>query len=343
MSQKSKLSAIFEAVDSIDNNIHEAESTYTAALNEISNSQVHAIPLTAIYVDPTQFRRYFGADEQEKLKKSIRQNGFQGAILLRRLLENDRKESGETYEYELVYGESRYRAVASLGHKTIPAIVRDLNDQQVRRIRLDENLVRKNLNPLEEVEGLLQIAADELEVTPKKVISILDEFDVAPRRNRKLSGDVTRQVETLQGILDYYKKGTLTGFLTKLRRLKRLPDDIKKAVEDGVVDWTKAIEIAPVKDEKVRKKLLRWLISENPTTKEIRERLRALRGEGPPKAPMENKAQNLLTRVRRIKTWQSIDPAMSQELEAALSSLETTLKKLESIGNAQGDPLVTDV
>ena len=145
----------------------------------------------------------------------------------------------------------------------------------MRRIRLDENLVRKELNPLEEVEGLLEIAADELGISTGKIISLLDEVANAAKRNKELTGINARQAEQLQEILNYYKKGTLSGFRTKLRKLQRLPDDIRKAVQEKL-SWAKATEIAPVKDMEIRKKLLEWAIEDNPSLIDIRKRRKEL-------------------------------------------------------------------
>ena len=275
MSRKSKFAAMTEAIQSVkteETSVFDSEDENAA---ESSADNIELIDLSLIYVNPDQFRKYFDPDEQEKLKNSIQENGFQGAILLRPLPNEIKTKIGGNYEFELIYGESRYRAVKNLGHDTIPSMVRELTDSQTRRIRLDENLVRKNLNPIEEVEGIVEIAADVLGVSTKKVVSLLDEVANAASRGKGLKGDVALQADQLQEVLDYYKKGTLTGFRTKRAKLQRLPDDIKKAVQERL-NWTKAIEIAPVKDAGIRKKMLQWAIKENPSVAEIRKRRREL-------------------------------------------------------------------
>lgn len=275
MSRKSKLGAMFDAIDTArsDELLPSDESQIPEAKS--SSEDIQHITLSRIYVNPDQFRKYFDPDEQEKLKNAIQQNGFQGAILLRPIPSTLRVKGDDSFDYELVYGESRYHAVKDLGHNKIPSIIRNLTDTQARRIRLDENLIRKDLNPLEEVEGLLEIAADELRVSPEEITSLLDEVDNAAKRNKNLTGDIARQSEHLQAVLDYYKKGTLSGFRTKLRKLRRLPEDIKEAIQ-GKLDWTKAIEIAPIKDAPTRKKLLQWAIKEKPSVAQIRQRRKEL-------------------------------------------------------------------
>ena len=267
MSRKSQLADLMSAaVSTAGADIGSSKS------NGDDENRIQNIELDKIYVNPSQHRKYFDADEQEKLKNSIAQNGFKGAILLR-ILEGDAVVNG--YEYELVYGESRHRAVQNLGWKTIPAVVENLTEREVHRIRLDENLVRKDLNPLEETNGILEVAADELEATPEQVLSLLDEVENATRRKIPLKGDVALQSEKLQAVLDYYKKGSLSGFRTKYRKLQKLPNDIRDAVQKSL-DWSKAVEIQPIKDSEERKKVLEWAIKNNPSIKEIRRKRKDL-------------------------------------------------------------------
>ena len=73
-------------------------------------------------------------------------------------------------KFELVSGERRWLAAEKAGLDFIPAIAKDLNDEQVLEIQLIENLQRKGLDPLEEAEGyrelmnLRKIKAEEVAV-----------------------------------------------------------------------------------------------------------------------------------------------------------------------------------
>lgn len=286
MSQKSELATLTQAFEYIQ---LEDSVQPEAAATMAAEGAIQHIPLQQIYVKPDQIRKYFDPDELEKLKNSIRQNGFQGAILLRPLPADLKLKVDNDYKFELIYGESRFRAVKELGYGAIPSIVQKLTDSEARRIRLDENLVRKDLNPLEEVNGLLEIAADEIGIGVEEVVSLLNEVANAAKRKRELTGDIARQANQLQAVLDYYKKGTLSGFRTKYAKLQRLPGDIKEAVKLGEITWSKAIEIAPVKDTVILKKLLQWITKENPSVTEIRKRRREL------------------TKLSRDQKYQSVD------------------------------------
>lgn len=270
MNRKSKLSGLMQAAQEVRSE-DSSENVQANSVDRIQN-----IALERIYVNPAQHRKYFAPEEQQKLQIAIRQNGFQGAVLLRHLPDNLRESTGGNFDFELVFGESRTRAVEALGWSFIPSVVKDLTNEQVHRIRLDENLVRKDLNPLEEMDGLLEVAADELGMPPAAVLSLLDEVENAVRRNIELKGDVALQSEKLQNVLDYYKKGSLSGFRTKYRKLQKLPDDIKSAVRKSL-DWSKAVEIQPIRDSEERTKVLKWAIEQNPSIKEIRQKRRDIK------------------------------------------------------------------
>lgn len=294
-------------------------------------NRIQNIELTKVYVNPTQHRKYFDPDEQEKLKNAIVQNGFQGSILLRPLPANLKKDADADCEFELVYGESRTRAVKSLKWETIPAIVQSLTDQEVHRLRLDENLVRKDLNPIEEMDGLLEVAADELKMRPKEVLSLLDEIENAARRNTSLKGDSTLHAEKLQGVLNYYKKGSLSGFRTKYRKLQRLPEDIKDAVSRSL-DWSKAVEIKPIKDPQERQRVLKWAIQNNPSINDIRLKRKEICAK-----LATNKTENIWVkddlRKRFYQSIQSVRKSDVWESSEQRDRLEKLTQEFEKIFN----------
>lgn len=298
-----------------------------------SAGDIKHIPLTQIYVKSGQVRTYFDPDELEKLKNSIQKNGFQGAILLRPLPADLETKVGNSYKFELIYGESRYRAVKDLGYDTIPSIVRNLTDIEARRIRLDENLIRKNLNPLEEVNGLLEIAADEIGIAPEEVVSLLDGVANATKRKRALTGDIARQADKLQIVLDYYKKGTLSGFRTKYAKLQRLPEDIKEAVKLGEIDWSKAVEIAPVKNAVIRERLLQWVKNRNPSVAEIRRRRKEFAKSG--SHGKQQLTNDNATKKRFYKGLAAISESDAWSNPENQGKIENLMREIENIFDAK--------
>jgi len=96
--------------------------------------------MNLIKADKEQPRKNFDPDKILELSESIKQHGVIQPIILRK--END--------TYVIVAGERRWRAAKTLGLKEIPAIVMDLTSKEVVEISLIENIVREDLNPIEE-------------------------------------------------------------------------------------------------------------------------------------------------------------------------------------------------
>ncbi|HEX6859449.1 MAG TPA: ParB/RepB/Spo0J family partition protein [Caulobacteraceae bacterium] len=104
------------------------------------------IPIELIRRNPDQPRRTFGEAELEELTASIREKGVLQPVLVR-------PAPDAKGEYQLVAGERRWRASQKAGLRTMPALVRDLDDGQVLEIGIVENIQRADLNPLEEALG----------------------------------------------------------------------------------------------------------------------------------------------------------------------------------------------
>ena len=107
-------------------------------------------PIKKIRANPNQPRRDFEEDSLNELADSIRSSGVLQPILVRPV-------HGEEYLYELVAGERRWRASQIAELEEVPAMVRDLDDQESLAIALIENLQREDLNPIEEAMGLKRL------------------------------------------------------------------------------------------------------------------------------------------------------------------------------------------
>ena len=84
----------------------------------------------------------------EELSQSIKNQGVLQPLIVRRLA------SGR---FEIVAGERRWRAAQIAGVNTVPAIIRDLNNDEAAKIALIENLQREDLNSLDQAKGLLRL------------------------------------------------------------------------------------------------------------------------------------------------------------------------------------------
>jgi len=90
-----------------------------------------------------QARKDFDPEEHKSLVASVRKSGIIQPIVARRF------DGG----YEIIAGERRWRAAQEAGLKNVPVIIRDAGDQDAAVFSLIENLLRANLNPLEEAEA----------------------------------------------------------------------------------------------------------------------------------------------------------------------------------------------
>lgn len=132
----------------------EASDEFTAgpqpaspAPKPVPGAQFAELSVRRIRANPRQPRQVFDEDALAELTHSVRAFGVLQPIVVRRV--------GD--EYQLVMGERRLRAAQAAGLSTIPAIVRDTEDDAMLRNALLENIHRASLNPLEEAAAYEQL------------------------------------------------------------------------------------------------------------------------------------------------------------------------------------------
>jgi len=114
----------------------------------LSSTPVEGDTLLQIRVDqveanPNQPRKAFDSNALEELAASIRSSGLIQPVVVRR----------QGLGYQLIAGERRWRAARQAGLSQIPAIVREVTDAESLELALVENLLREDLNPMEEGEA----------------------------------------------------------------------------------------------------------------------------------------------------------------------------------------------
>ena len=102
------------------------------------------ISITDIQKNPYQPRKEFDGEKLDELAQSIKENGIIQPIIVRQ---------SPVIGYEILAGERRYRASLLAGLKSIPAVVKQLSDQEMMIQSIIENLQRENLNPIEEARA----------------------------------------------------------------------------------------------------------------------------------------------------------------------------------------------
>lgn len=131
--------------------IGEVEGVGLAAPEESTSedkpaASVSEFAVSDIRPNPAQPRRTFSEAELEELAASIQQRGVLQPILLR-------PDPDAPNQYQIVAGERRWRAAQRAGLKTIPAVVRDMDELQLLEVGIIENVQREDLNPIEEAEA----------------------------------------------------------------------------------------------------------------------------------------------------------------------------------------------
>ena len=112
------------------------KSVYESATKE----EIIEIELSELRANPYQPRKVFNDEALKELTESIKEHGVFQPIIVKKSIKG----------YEIIAGERRVRASKMAGLSTIPAIVRNLNDEQMMEIALLENLQRENLSSIEE-------------------------------------------------------------------------------------------------------------------------------------------------------------------------------------------------
>lgn len=115
-----------------------------------ASSAAQYLPIDQIERNPAQPRTYFDPAKLDDLTRSIETKGVLQPILVRSY---ETKSAKSGIRYQIVAGERRYQAALRAGLTQIPAMVRELSDQEVLEIGVVENVQRANLNPIEEAQA----------------------------------------------------------------------------------------------------------------------------------------------------------------------------------------------
>jgi ParB family chromosome partitioning protein len=217
-----------------------------------------AIRLDQIVPNPKQPRREFAEAELLELQLSLQTSGLLQPIAVR-----PRKDG----RFELIAGERRFRAASRLGWTTIPAVVRDVSDEQLLSLALVENLQREDLNPIEEAEGYRQL---------------INEFGLAHQQVAQAVGK---------------DRSTITNAL----RLLALPDDVQRLVRDGSLTLGHARALLGVPSGTSLSELARKVVAQRLSVREVERMVQ----EAKPTVRRNRDAENQLTvsevpEVRRL-------------------------------------------
>lgn len=275
---------------------------------QFNQTVIESVPTAQIVPSPFNVRKTFDATKMAELKQSIINFGLQNPICVRSL---GQKANGQE-QYEIVHGERRWRAFRDLGICQIDAIVWDvgeLNDTDVAELSLIENLIREDLNPIEEVEGIIKVLSLNLQISEDSLVQVLHRFNnEISRRNRtqvnsnvtinfRKTGELTFTLSEVQAILDRIsttnKKISIFTLVSHRLPLLRLPPDLDQAVRQKLIEPSKALSLGRVKDDDQRAKLLQEVYEQDLSVREIKSRISNLQTN------LAQDSQNLIPDLNR--------------------------------------------
>ena len=130
-----------------------------SGVGEATSSDLSELPVDVIDAGRYQPRRLMSTEKLEELASSIRARGIVQPIVVR---------AGTTGRYELVAGERRWRAAKMAGLTSIPAVIKNLTDEEAMSIGLIENIQREQLSVIEEAQALDRLVR-EFELTHQEI------------------------------------------------------------------------------------------------------------------------------------------------------------------------------
>ena len=270
------------------------------------------LPIDSISLPEGQPRRYFDPGKMEQLIQSIKIHGILENLLVRPLPDREN-------QYELVAGERRYRAAIASGLKDVPVTIRELTSEQALQLALVENLLREDLNPVEETEGILQLLSIQLNMPVGEVPNLL--YRMQHEAKGKVAQNVlgNEQGQAIMAVFDELGKLSWESFVSSRLPLLKLPAEILEALQAGKIAYTKAQLIARVRDKEQRQSLLEEAIAADFSLSEIKERVKALQPPTDTETPQAT-IQALTRRITQSKVWEN--PKKWKQVQTLLKRLE---------------------
>jgi ParB family chromosome partitioning protein len=197
------------------------ESIYETALKD----EIIEIDINELRVNPYQPRKVFDKEALQELADSIKEHGVFQPIIVKRSIKG----------YEIVAGERRFRASKLAGKTTIPAIVRDFNDEQMMEIALLENLQRENLTAIEEAQAYKNML-EQLNLTQEELAK---------------------------------KVGKSRSHITNILGLLRLPEDVQNMVNSSKISMGHARILSKLDNEEEIRNLANKIVEEKMSVRDI--------------------------------------------------------------------------
>jgi ParB family chromosome partitioning protein len=196
----------------------EVISIQAVADDRILGNRVAHVAIELIEKNPYQTRYVFDEEMLGELATSIKEHGVVQPVVVRPAEEEGR--------YILVLGERRLRASKMAGKETIPALVRRLSPQQAAEMTVLENVMREDLNPIEQAEAF-RVLSLEFKLTQTQIADRIG-------MSRETVSNYMRLLRLPQKVMEYMLADRLS--FSDAREILRLENDdyIEEVAEEVV-------------------------------------------------------------------------------------------------------------
>lgn len=218
------------------------------------------IPIQNIIPNPRQPRSHIDKDELLELAASIREHGVIQPVIV--------SYDDAVSQYILIAGERRWLAAREAGLETVPAIVREVNEQQRIELALIENVQRSDLSPLETAEAYRQLN---------------EEFGLSHEQ-------IADQV------------GKSRASVTNTLRLLKLPMDVKQALAENKISEGHARALLSLSTPQAQSAVLQSILSKNLNVRQTELLVRKLMGEKPRSATKHQRSPEVAEIEDRLRS-----------------------------------------
>ena len=184
-----------------------------------NDDSVQFIALELIRPNPYQPRKTFEEERLNDLASSIQQHGILQPIVLRQTVQG----------YYIVVGERRFRASQLAGLTEVPAIIKELSDEDMMELAIIENLQREDLNAIEEAESYKKMMTD-LNITQQEVARRLG-------KSRPYIANMLRLLQLPKNVAQMVQQGALSSAhgrtLLTLKDASKIKKTAKKAAQES--------------------------------------------------------------------------------------------------------------
>lgn len=263
------------------------EELFPGIGGEVGPTVSGGVEIGLIDPNPFQPRREWSRADIESLAASISAQGILQPLVLRR----------KGRRYQLIAGERRLRAAREAGLKTVPAVVREANDEEMLALALMENIQRTDLGPMEKAEAFRRLS---------------DEFDLTQE-------EMGRQV------------GMSRSAVANFQRLLELPEPVQEHLRRGNLQMGHGRALLGLGDRTAMERLASVAVRRRYSVRTLEEQVRRLSaggstgrtgpGKSQRRSPEEKKLEEDLQRLLKTRVRLSTQGGSSGRIEISYHSL----------------------